>query len=645
MEASMKNLIKHFWFTALLAAMTFASLSCDDIFVTEKQDTWSVTGVTITNKPYSGGYSLLIGGTVVFSAKVVPDYATNKAVTWTSSDSNIAAVDNNGKVTAVAPGTVDITVTTKDKGFSDRCTVSVLDTVPVTGVKLGTSFYLLTGNTITPYFTIEPSNATNRNVTWTSSDPGVVSVTIGGNIYKVANGTAVITVTTVDGGFSDSCTVKVSPPLRNSLPILVTQQPDKTEYLVGEELDITGLEVTAFYSDGTMESLPIDFVRISNFDSTGLGAKELIITYNYYCQTKFTVWVVPRDVSRIGITAPPDKLEYFEGEELDITGLEITAFYNDGTSEIIENTAVRISGFDSETAGIQTLTITYAGKTANFNVTVIGKEIAKIEVTAPPDKLEYFVREELDITGLEVTAFYNDGTSEPVAITIANISGFDSETAGVRTLTITYADKTTDFTVTVKPARVTGVTLNKNTLALMVSETETLAAAVAPQDAGNKNVTWSSSDSDIAAVDSSGKVTAVNVGTAVVTATTADGGFAADCTVTVTLNFVFSISFADFEDLAQEIEGPTIYTFNRPGRPSSASLEVVGELNESVAWYYRGTAVTGAVTFNGVTITPSDTGLVLNCAAGSGLGQYMLTVEVEVGGKRYSKLVTFTVRP
>jgi uncharacterized repeat protein (TIGR02543 family) len=275
-----------------------------------------------------------------------------------------------------------------------------------------------------------------------------------------------------------------------------------------------------------------------------------------------------------------------------------------------------------------------------------GRDVMSIEITGRPDKLEYFVREGLDITGLEVTLFYRDGTSEPVTITAGDITGFDSSAAGVRTLTITHAGKTANFTVTVNPARVTGVALNKNTLALMASGTETLIAAVAPQDAGNKNVTWTSGNTNVATVDTNGRVTAVAAGTAVITAATEEGDFRAVCDVTVSSNNYLAISFEDFEDLVPEIEGPTIYIFPREGKPSSANLEVVGgELYDSVTWYYRGTPITGVITSNGVTITPSGASLILSCDTGSWLGQYLLTVEAEVGGKRYSKIITFTVKP
>ena len=109
---------------------------------------------------------------------------------------------------------------------------------------------------------------------------------------------------------------------------------------------------------------------------------------------------------------------------------------------------------------------------------------------------------------------------------------------GTTTIKATVDGKTAECSVTVKAPTtipVTGVSLNKASTTLTVGDTETLTATVAPEDATNKAVTWSSNDSTVATVDESGKVTAVGAGTATIKATAADGSGKSDtCTVTVT---------------------------------------------------------------------------------------------------------------
>lgn len=151
------------------------------------------------------------GGTARLTATILPDNATNKNVTWSTSDASIATV-TDGVVTAVAPGTATITVTTEDGGKTATCAVTVAAaTVPVTGVtlnKTSTSLYVGDTETLTP--TITPDNATNKNLTWSSDDTSVATVDASGLVTAVSAGTATITVTTEDGAKTATCTVTVS---------------------------------------------------------------------------------------------------------------------------------------------------------------------------------------------------------------------------------------------------------------------------------------------------------------------------------------------------------------------------------------------------------------------------------------------------
>lgn len=173
--------------------------------------TVSVTGVTL-NKIV---LKLYTGGSETLKATITPANATNKYVTWTSSKPTVATVDANGKVTAKSIGMADITVTTKDGGYTATCRVGVVrrpaGDVSVTGVTLNkTTLKLGKGTSETLTATIAPTNATNKKVTWMSSDEAVATVDASGKVTGVANGTATITVTTEDGGYTATCAVEVA---------------------------------------------------------------------------------------------------------------------------------------------------------------------------------------------------------------------------------------------------------------------------------------------------------------------------------------------------------------------------------------------------------------------------------------------------
>ena len=172
------------------------------------QTTVAVTGVSL--KSTTG---LVVGGTETLVPAITPSNATNKSVTWSSSNANVATVAN-GLVTAVATGTATITVKTVDGNKTAACTVNVSATaVAVTGVSLNkSSTSLNVGGAETLVPAITPSNATNQNVTWTSSNTSTATVSDGGLVTAVAAGTATITVTTVDGNRTASCNVTVTIP-------------------------------------------------------------------------------------------------------------------------------------------------------------------------------------------------------------------------------------------------------------------------------------------------------------------------------------------------------------------------------------------------------------------------------------------------
>jgi hypothetical protein len=143
-------------------------------------------------------------------ATVSPTNASNKAVTWSSSNPAVATVDASGKVTGKAPGSAVITVTTVDGGYHDSATITVIRYVAVTSVNLlETSVTLRISRTYLLHATVYPTNATNKAVTWKSSNPLIASVDASGRVTARRTGTVTITVTTVDGARTHTCRIVV----------------------------------------------------------------------------------------------------------------------------------------------------------------------------------------------------------------------------------------------------------------------------------------------------------------------------------------------------------------------------------------------------------------------------------------------------
>ena len=178
--------------------------------------------------------SLYIGEKGSLTATVQPEYAKDKTVTWASADESIATVSQNGQVTAVAIGTVEITATAGQK--TGKCTVNVISRLvtSVTLDKSSLSMTLFTNEKLTA--TVTPNNAEDGNVEWTSSDPEVASVDENGNVSSLKPGTTVITAKA--GNYSASCNVTV-----NKIYNVGTDRMEKSRW-------------TSDYSDAVLNVLP-----------------------------------------------------------------------------------------------------------------------------------------------------------------------------------------------------------------------------------------------------------------------------------------------------------------------------------------------------------------------------------------------------
>lgn len=151
--------------------------------------------------------TLEVGGTVNLTATVSPSNATDKTVSWSTSDAGVATV-SNGLVTAVGEGSATITATAGGKNAT--CSVQVSrKTVAVTGVTLNkTDLSLVEGDTFQLEATVSPADATDKTVTWSTSNAGVATIS-NGLVTAVGEGSATITATA--GGKSATCSVQVSP--------------------------------------------------------------------------------------------------------------------------------------------------------------------------------------------------------------------------------------------------------------------------------------------------------------------------------------------------------------------------------------------------------------------------------------------------
>lgn len=153
---------------------------------------------------------LKVGETFKLEAKVLPENVTNKSVKWTSSRNEVLTVNEDGLITALKAGTCDVTASTQDgSDLSAVCTVTVVQ--PVTAITLSEhDLKLYPNNTFSLIATIEPIDASDKSVKWTSLNPNVAEVDENGAITTNEEGETIVSVSTLDGSdLSDECIVTV----------------------------------------------------------------------------------------------------------------------------------------------------------------------------------------------------------------------------------------------------------------------------------------------------------------------------------------------------------------------------------------------------------------------------------------------------
>ena len=247
------------------------------------------------------------------------------------------------------------------------------------------------------------------------------------------------TVTVSYGDYSANFDVTV-----NGISSIEVTPPTKTTYLEGQDLNTDGMVVTAVTSDNQRITVPAGY-SVRGFNKTKLGKQTITVTYQGL-STEFEVNV--NSVKSIELTKPT-KLEYKYGEILDTSGMSVKAIYDDNQSEVIKSD-YSVTGYDKTKSGTQTITVTYRNQTATFDVTVAEPVITKFEITTPPTTTEYYVGQDLKTDGMVVTVTFEDESTKTT--TAYTLSGYDKNTVGAQTVTVSYKGFSATFDVTVKEA-------------------------------------------------------------------------------------------------------------------------------------------------------------------------------------------------
>ncbi len=226
-------------------------------------------------------YKLNIGETENISAVIKPDNTTNKGLTYESNNKNIVIVDSDGKITAVGEGTTTITITSEDNPSVTR-DVTVTVTIPVDDVIIAEdNLELEIGDTETLTTIITPENATNKDVSYKSSDESIVIVDENGKITAIGEGVAKITVTlNDDSSKTDVVTVSVKKPHVNVDKVEADRSEIEIEIGETDKITATITPDNATVKDVVFESDDESIVIVDengNITAVGEGTATIIV--------------------------------------------------------------------------------------------------------------------------------------------------------------------------------------------------------------------------------------------------------------------------------------------------------------------------------------------------------------------------------
>ena len=471
--------------------------------VNDRKSTRFYNGSSITITPK---YGVEIGK-IEFTATETK-YATNLVnSTWTN-----AKASANGTTVTVVPTdrtkavSVGITATT---GHSEiKVTFGEASVVAVTGVSLDQSNLTMNvGETSTLTATVAPSDAFNKDVTWSSSDDAIATVA-DGKVTAVAAGTANITVKTDDGSFTASCAVTVKALAKISSLAEIKE-------IVAEG---TSSATKAF--DANLTSAVVTYVNGNNAFVQDDTAGILIYLSDH------------------GYKAGDVLSGDFAGSGYKYNGVcEITAITTKPT-------------VTSGTAPSPTV-VTLTELNADFDKYDL--KYIKVENVTLGDALT------TDNSGRNSTVTQGDLSFDLFAGVkgkVALAAGLYGDMICIPEYYVTSSKSTKQLVIwetgqfTSKDVPLTGISLDKTSVEIATGKTSTLTVSFTPSNATNKTVTWTSSNTAVATV-ANGVVTAVAEGTATITATSAEGNYTASCAVTVVApsgkEITETYTFASFE--------------------------------------------------------------------------------------------------
>ncbi|MDP4181870.1 MAG: Ig-like domain-containing protein, partial [Bacillota bacterium] len=507
-----------------------------------------VSGITLTPSVST----LLIGKTTgTVAVNFTPSNAANKTVTWTSDKPNVVSVSSTGLISPVSEGTATITATTSDGGYKATCSIKSIYGVNSLSLDRSSILFKVGASDIQLTASISPTNASIKDITWTSSDPSIATVNSSGIVHAVANGKVTITVvSTQDSAKKATCSVTVASGIALSKSAVTLKigktTASLTATLLPSNLSISALKWTSDRPDiatvsgaGVVTPLSEGTATITATSNDGGLTATCTVTSIYGVDnitldnSSLLLKVGDSDVTLVPTFSPANAT--IKDLTWSSSAPSVATVSSTGVVHVVATGTATITATsvqDNTRKAVCSVTVASALVLSQSSITLkIGQTTGALSAKlAPLNK---------SISGIIWSS------SDSSVATVSSTGRVTPLKEGSAVITAATTDgKLASACTVICIYGLNSFTIDRKSILINVGAKDiTLVPQYNPSNATSKNLIWTSSDTNVATVSSSGVVHAVGLGTAIITATyEQDSAKKVNCSVTVTSGITLSQS-------------------------------------------------------------------------------------------------------
>ena len=499
-------------------------------------------------------YNVKVGDTINLVAIIKPSELSGSKLTWTSSDPSVATVSSNGKIKGLSIGKTLITVTSAN-GKTATCTIEVVnDSVNIKKINLVRDKSVIdAGSVMQINAIIEPANATERNLVWISSNPGIAIVDNNGVVKGLKAGTVTITAKTKDGKIVASTTIKIQEKVPTEVESIsfsqdnVSVKKDETINLVAiiKPSELSGSKLTWTSSNPDIATVDTS----GKVKGLSVGKTSITVTTSNGKKATCVVEVVNDSVNVEKINLVPDK-SVIDTESMSQISVTIEPANATDRDLVWTSSDPSIATVDSNgvVKGLKAGTVTITAKTkdgkvmASTTITIQEKSPTEVEsVSFSQDSYSVKTGDVINLIAIIKPSELSDSkltwtSSNPSIATVDSNGKVKGVSVGKTSITVTTSNgKKATCTVEVvnNNIAVEEIVLIPDEAVISIDSSTQVIAEISPANATDRDLVWTSSDPSIATVSSNGVVNGLKAGTVTITARTKDGKVVATTTITV----------------------------------------------------------------------------------------------------------------